>query len=81
MFSALDSAAFLLFTHILLPWGNISSSWWLLPIAVFAAGTAGLVLRWNTLPWTRAGRGQAKTIFWGLVHGLILAVAVLFLLG
>jgi len=79
--AAADSAVVLLGAHLLMPWGSVSPVLWLVPVAIFAAGAAGAVLRWRDFPAVRPGRPARRTWAWAAVHVGVLAAIVFVIAG
>jgi len=77
-FSAADAALALAAAHLFMPWSSVSPWLWLLPVAVFAVGVAGAVLRWPALPALRTDKTHRHSLVWAAVHVIVL-VGLLFL--
>jgi hypothetical protein len=81
VFAAADAAAVLLGARLLMPWGSVSPWLWLVPVAIFAVGAAGAVLRWRDLPAVRPDKPLRRTIGWAVVHAAVLAGLVFLVAG
>ncbi|MGB3376285.1 MAG: hypothetical protein WBA87_14225 [Microbacterium sp.] len=78
---ALDAATLLLFAHIMMPWAVLSPWLWLIPVALFAAGVAGINLKWSTLPFLRPDRSHRRTATWAIFHVIVIASLIVLVLG
>jgi len=78
---AADAVVVLLGAHLLMPWGTVSPWLWLVPVAIFAAGAAGAVLRWRDLPAVRGDKSARRTWVWAAVHVGVLAGIVFVVAG
>jgi hypothetical protein len=81
LFGAADAAVVLLGARLLMPWGSVSPWLWLVPVAIFAAGVAGAVLRWRDLPPVRPDKPRRRTLVWAVVHAVVLLAIVVVIAG
>lgn len=71
-----DTVLALVLAHFLIPWSNVPTALWLLPVALTAVGVAGAVLRWTTLPVVDPDRSARRQITWGAVHVAVVAIVL-----
>ena len=79
--AALTAVAGLAVARALMPWGEVSSLLWLVPVAITAAGVAAAVWIWPFLPALRPDKPARRTVVFGSVNtAVLLAVVALFAL-
>lgn len=79
---ALFALVSLIAAHELVAWDTmIPSLFWLLPIALFAAGVGGAVEAWGRLPFTREGRRPAVAITGAAVGAAVAGAVAILVLG
>ena len=76
VFGAADAAVVLFGARLFMPWGSMPTWLWLVPVAIFAVGVAGAVLRWRDLPAVRPDKPRRRTLGWAVVHAVVLVVVV-----
>jgi cytochrome b subunit of formate dehydrogenase len=81
VFGAADAAVVLLGARLFMPWGSVSPWLWLVPVAIFAVGVAGAVLRWRDLPAVRPDKPRRRTLAWAVVHTVVLVAIVVVIAG
>ncbi len=69
--SGLDALVVLIIGRFILPWTVLTPWAWFIPVALVAAGVAGLVLRWQALPTWRPERRR-----WGAIAVLVVRLAI-----
>ena len=72
----LDTVLALVLAHVLIPWSNVPTALWLIPVGLAAAGVAGAVLRWTALPFTHPDRSARRQIAFAAVHVAFVRVII-----
>ena len=80
-FGAADAAVVLFGARLFMPWGSMPTWLWLVPVAIFAVGVAGAVVRWRDLPPARPDKPRHRTLGWAVVHAAVLAALVFLVAG
>ena len=75
-----DALVVLLIGRFILPWDLLTPWAWFIPVGIVAAGAAGLVLRWRSLPAWRPDRPRWRGIAVLVVRLVVLAAVLVLLL-
>ena len=71
-----DTVLAMVLAHVLIPWSNVPTALWILPVGLAAVGVAGGVLRWTALPVVNPARSPRRQIVFGAVHVIVTAVII-----
>jgi len=77
----LTAALMLVLVHEFFAWWVVPAALWLVPVAIFAAGVVGAVIRWPSLPWMREGRTLRRAVLGASVSVVVVAVILWVVLG
>ncbi len=78
--AGLDAMVVLIIGRFILPWGDFTEWAWFIPVAIVAAGAAGLVLRWRSLPVWRPDRPRWRGVAVLAVRIALVALVLGFML-